>query len=107
MARSATCARAATILGNARAGGRGEFEFRCGACHTVRGTAAGGTSGPDLTHLMSRQSHRCGDAAQFPGDACRRDRKSAGAKSLVRACRCYSFKAMRSAALTHWLVTLR
>jgi cytochrome c oxidase subunit 2 len=35
---------------------RGEqtFEFRCGACHTVRGTFAGGTTGPDLTHLLSR-----------------------------------------------------
>lgn len=28
----------------------------CGACHTVRGTAAGGTIGPDLTHLGSRRS---------------------------------------------------
>jgi len=28
----------------------------CGACHTVRGTAAGGTIGPDLTHLGARRS---------------------------------------------------
>jgi cytochrome c oxidase subunit II len=28
----------------------------CGACHSVRGTAAGGTVGPDLTHLGSRRS---------------------------------------------------
>ena len=28
----------------------------CGACHTVRGTAAAGTVGPDLTHLGSRRS---------------------------------------------------
>ena len=28
----------------------------CGACHTVRGTAAAGTIGPDLTHLGSRRS---------------------------------------------------
>lgn len=28
----------------------------CGACHTVRGTAATGTIGPDLTHLGSRRS---------------------------------------------------
>lgn len=34
-------------------GGR-NFEFHCGACHSVRGTAAGGTIAPDLTHLMSR-----------------------------------------------------
>jgi cytochrome c oxidase subunit 2 len=31
-------------------------EFHCGACHTVRGTDAGGTVAPDLTHLMSRRT---------------------------------------------------
>jgi cytochrome c oxidase subunit 2 len=30
------------------------FVYHCGACHTVRGTEAGGTVAPDLTHLMSR-----------------------------------------------------
>lgn len=29
--------------------------YHCGACHTVRGTGAGGTVAPDLTHLMSRR----------------------------------------------------
>jgi cytochrome c oxidase subunit 2 len=36
---------------------RGERVFLdegCGGCHTVRGTAADGTLGPDLTHLASR-----------------------------------------------------
>ena len=28
----------------------------CGACHAVRGTAATGTIGPDLTHLGGRRS---------------------------------------------------
>nr|MBA2320390.1 c-type cytochrome [Deltaproteobacteria bacterium] len=28
----------------------------CGACHAVRGTAAEGTMGPDLTHVGSRAS---------------------------------------------------
>lgn len=28
----------------------------CGGCHTIRGTEAGGTIGPDLTHLASRRS---------------------------------------------------
>jgi len=28
----------------------------CGACHTVRGTSAAGTLGPDLTHVGSRRS---------------------------------------------------
>jgi cytochrome c oxidase subunit 2 len=41
----------------------------CGACHTVRGTAAHGTVGPDLTHVGSRLSLGAGtlpnDAAAF------------------------------------------
>ena len=32
------------------------FTARCAACHTVRGTAAAGVSGPDLTHVGSRLS---------------------------------------------------
>jgi cytochrome c oxidase subunit 2 len=36
------------------ANGEQIFVYRCGACHTVRGTTAGGTVAPDLTHLMSR-----------------------------------------------------
>jgi cytochrome c oxidase subunit 2 len=35
--------------------GRALFEANgCGACHAVRGTGAGGSVGPDLTHLGSR-----------------------------------------------------
>jgi cytochrome c oxidase subunit 2 len=30
------------------------FVQRCGACHTVRGTPAGGIYGPDLSHLAQR-----------------------------------------------------
>jgi cytochrome c oxidase subunit 2 len=36
--------------------GLSAFQTRCGACHTVRGTLAGGTAAPDLTHLMTRAS---------------------------------------------------
>jgi cytochrome c oxidase subunit II len=38
---------------------RGQQVFlngNCASCHTVRGTSATGTLGPDLTHLMSRQT---------------------------------------------------
>lgn len=38
------------------AAGEALFTARCGACHTVRGTRAGGRLGPDLTHLMSRSA---------------------------------------------------
>ena len=36
------------------------FVYRCGSCHTVRGTGAGGTVAPDLTHLMSRRTIAAG-----------------------------------------------
>jgi cytochrome c oxidase subunit 2 len=36
--------------------GEALFTVRCGACHAVRGTRAGGRLGPDLTHLMGRQT---------------------------------------------------
>jgi len=41
---------------------------RCGSCHTVRGTTAGGVLGPDLTHLMSRQTLASGALANTPGN---------------------------------------
>jgi cytochrome c oxidase subunit 2 len=32
----------------------------CGMCHTIRGTAATGRAGPDLTHLSGRRSLAAG-----------------------------------------------
>jgi cytochrome c oxidase subunit 2 len=40
--------------------GATRFQLRCGACHTVRGTPAGGAVGPDLSHLMSRTTIAAG-----------------------------------------------
>jgi cytochrome c oxidase subunit 2 len=51
--RSAQLQPAATSSANR---GEGVFQAHCSACHTVRGTEAGGIAGPDLTHLMSRQT---------------------------------------------------
>jgi cytochrome c oxidase subunit 2 len=42
------------------------FEDQCGRCHTVRGTAAAGTMGPDLSHLMLRKTIAAG---LLPNDA--------------------------------------
>jgi cytochrome c oxidase subunit 2 len=42
--------------------GQNLFVAHCGACHTVRGTDAGGIVGPDLTHLMSRETLAAGAA---------------------------------------------
>lgn len=44
------------------------FESHCGACHTVRGTPAGGLLGPDLTHLMSRRTIAAGILPNTPGN---------------------------------------
>jgi cytochrome c oxidase subunit II len=49
------------------AAGRQIFETEaCMNCHTVTGTAAKGTFGPDLTHLMSRATIAAGAAANTP-----------------------------------------
>jgi cytochrome c oxidase subunit II len=40
----------------------------CGACHTIRGTAANGTLGPDLTHFGSRLSIGAGAVPNTRGD---------------------------------------
>ena len=44
----------------ARDGERLFLATGCGACHTIRGTAADGTMGPDLTHYGSRGSVAAG-----------------------------------------------
>jgi cytochrome c oxidase subunit 2 len=47
---------------------RGEAIFlaRCAACHTIRGTGAGGILGPDLTHIMSRRTLGAGTVPNDP-----------------------------------------
>lgn len=40
--------------------GQSLFVDQCGACHAVRGSAAAGTAGPDLTHVGSRMSLAAG-----------------------------------------------
>jgi cytochrome c oxidase subunit II len=40
----------------------------CMSCHTISGTPAIGTYGPDLTHLMSRQTIAAGAAANTPAN---------------------------------------
>ena len=50
------------------ASGLTQFVLSCVECHTVRGTAAHGTRGPDLTHLMSRKTIAAGMLANTPGN---------------------------------------
>ena len=48
--------------------GEAVFEAGCGGCHKVRGTLAGGALGPDLTHLMSRQTIAAGTLPNTPAN---------------------------------------
>ena len=48
---------------SAQEGRRVFFANSCVNCHTIRGTSARGAFGPDLTHLMSRQTLASGAAA--------------------------------------------
>ena len=53
--------------GTAPSGGRRVFESTaCVNCHTVAGTPANGRFGPDLTHLMSRDTIAAGAALNTP-----------------------------------------
>lgn len=47
--------------------GQNAFIAKCGICHTVRGTRAGGSLGPDLTHVMSRKTIAAGTLPNTPG----------------------------------------
>jgi len=44
----------------ARAGQQAFMSRQCAACHTIRGTAASGATGPDLTHVGSRKTIAAG-----------------------------------------------
>jgi cytochrome c oxidase subunit II len=56
-----------TPKGDASSRGQRVFESTaCVNCHTVTGTAARGRFGPDLTHLMSRDTIAAGAAANTP-----------------------------------------
>jgi cytochrome c oxidase subunit 2 len=43
------------------------FLAKCGVCHAVRGTRAGGILGPDLSHLMTRTTIAAGTLPNTPG----------------------------------------
>jgi cytochrome c oxidase subunit II len=56
-----------SLLGSGASAGQHIFETTaCINCHTVTGTAANGRFGPDLTHLMSRDTIAAGVATNTP-----------------------------------------
>ena len=48
--------------------GLANFTTHCGSCHAVRGTDAAGSLGPDLSHLMQRQTIAAGSLPNDPQD---------------------------------------
>jgi cytochrome c oxidase subunit 2 len=47
--------------------GENAFIAKCGICHSVRGTRAGGVVGPDLSHLMQRRTIAANTIPNTPG----------------------------------------
>ena len=65
--RWAAAQREAAAVSPAAAAGRRVFETTaCLNCHTVRGTVGNGLYGPDLTHLMSRETIAAGAVPNTP-----------------------------------------
>ena len=58
----------ATLADPALLAGAKTFEERCSGCHTVLGTGAKGALGPDLTHLMTRETIAAGILPNSPAD---------------------------------------
>jgi cytochrome c oxidase subunit II len=52
---------------DARQGENVFMSRQCVACHTIRGTAANGLNGPDLTHVASRMAIGAGTLPNTPG----------------------------------------
>jgi cytochrome c oxidase subunit 2 len=91
-------------------GGAGAALFMtqgCGACHTVRGTAAAGRIGPDLTHLGGRNRLAAGI---LPNTVPEIDRFIRQVREIKPAARMPSFDMLaehESAAIAAWLGSLR
>jgi cytochrome c oxidase subunit 2 len=90
----------------AQAGQRVFVTGACATCHTVRGTPASGTLGPDLTHMMSRSMLAGGT---FPNDRAHLARwlRAPGALKPGTTMPATTLSAMEQQAVVAWLETLR
>lgn len=82
------------------------LQVGCGGCHTVRGTAADGTIGPDLTHVGSRRTLGAGI---LPNERQALIRWIAATETVKPGSRMPSFGALRDAelaAIATWLMGL-
>jgi cytochrome c oxidase subunit 2 len=78
----------------------------CANCHTVRGTPAMGTLGPDLTHLMSRETIAAGVLANTPDNLAAWIRNPDAVKPASTMPAVPLSEDDRT-AVVHWLTTLR
>lgn len=78
----------------------------CASCHTVRGTSASGLLGPDLTHLMSRQTIAAGVLANDAANLTRWVRDP-GAVKPGTTMPAVPLSAPDLHALVSWLTTLK
>ncbi|MFC7553640.1 cytochrome c oxidase subunit II [Pseudoroseomonas wenyumeiae] len=79
----------------------------CGACHTVRGTAANGRVGPDLTHLGARPTIAAGILPNSPENIDRFIRETQAIKPAARMPSFGMLPPAESAAIATWLGSLR
>lgn len=82
------------------------LRMACANCHTIRGTTAVGRFGPDLTHLMSRQTLA---SAILPNDRDTLARWLADPQTLKQGCRMPNMRLSDRDVqlLTDYLVTLK
>src|SRR3954464_3553255 len=66
--RAQQAAPAAAPLSAEEQGGQALLVMKCGACHAVRGSPAGGVLAPDLTHLASRLALAAGTLPNTRGN---------------------------------------
>lgn len=90
-----------------RQGREAFFRGGCGACHTVRGTAARGTLGPDLTHVGGRRSIAAGRLDNHAGTLAGwiADSQTIKPGNLMPSTTVYSGEELRAVAA--WLESLQ
>jgi cytochrome c oxidase subunit 2 len=93
--------------GNADEGAALFLARGCGACHTVRGTAAAGRVGPDLTHLGARPTIAAGILPNSPENIDRFIRETQAIKPAARMPAFGMLPPTESAAIATWLGSLR
>ncbi|QCB55691.1 cytochrome c oxidase subunit II [Sphingopyxis sp. PAMC25046] len=91
-------------------GGEGRALFLssgCAACHTIRGTAANGLAGPDLTHVGSRQTLGAGILPNNPGTMAGWIADAQAIKPRNRMPAYHQFTGEELRALTAYMVSLK